>query len=66
MGHSVPAAQAGGGRGVPAAAGGPILPRVCRLHLPVVSEPVAMWRSGVNGAAFASAVLDLNMFVKNM
>lgn len=38
VGNPVPAAQTGGGRGVPAAAGRPLLPRVCRLHLPVVSR----------------------------
>lgn len=37
MGHPVPAAQTGGGRAVSTAARRPLLPRVCRLHLPVVS-----------------------------
>lgn len=37
MGHPVPAAQTGGGRGVSTAACRTFLPRVCRLHLQVVS-----------------------------
>lgn len=41
LGHAVPAAQAGGGRAVPAAARRPILTRVCRLHLQVVSLAAA-------------------------
>lgn len=40
MGHPVPAAQTGGGRAVSTAARRPFLPRVCRLHLPVVSLPL--------------------------
>lgn len=37
VGYTVPAAQAGGGRAISTAARRPILPRVCRLHLQVVS-----------------------------
>lgn len=37
VGHPVPAAQAGGRRAISAAARRPLLPRVRRLHLPVVS-----------------------------
>lgn len=37
VGHPVPAAQTGGGRAVSTVARRPFLPKVCRLHLPVVS-----------------------------
>lgn len=42
VGHAVPAAQAGSGRAIPAAARRPILARVCRLHLQMVS-PAPAW-----------------------
>lgn len=49
VGHPVPAAQTGGGRAVSAAARRPFLPRVCRLHLPVVSAHFAMFELRLKG-----------------
>lgn len=57
MGHAFPAAQAGGGRAVPAAARRRLLAGVCRLHLQVVSVAPAKAppsRSSAGGPAGGS------------
>lgn len=63
VGHPVPAAQTGGGRAVSAAARRPFLPRICRLHLPVVSAHFAMFELRLKGLWAFSVILQWNSLV---